>query len=78
MKTNVEFSGSIGSNPVNVDAKIRTEIDWEQRKFELVKSVLQGMWANERWNDTPYFEIAEIAIEQADTVLAEYRKGGGQ
>lgn len=53
-------------------------IDYEHRRFELVKAVLQGMYANERWDDTPCCEMAEMAIEQADAVIAEYRKGGNQ
>lgn len=83
MKTNVEFSGSIGSSPVNVGAKVMAEIDWEQRRWELVKEATRGLCSNSAfdrnyemfssqlsWPD--YY--AENAVLIANAVLEEYKK----
>lgn len=51
------------------------EIDWEQRKFELVKAAMQGLLSTEAFSEQTESSIAKMAIEQADAVLAEYRKG---
>lgn len=61
--------------PDTPDTPAAKEIDWEQRRWELVKAILQALYANEKWNDTQFREVAKIAIKQADAVLAEYRKG---
>lgn len=72
MKTNVKFSGSIGSNPVNVDATVRNEIDWERRRFELTKAAMQGLSIMRVWNDEK--DLAELTVKVANAVLEEYRK----
>lgn len=59
------------------------EIDWEQRRFELAKTALNGMLAHSRnghgyhprdpkmhWHDA----IAEEAIEIADAVIAKLKE----
>lgn len=76
------------------DTPAINEIDWEQRKFELVKAAMQGLLSNPYWmglkkgmanksTKSPrerasllQKDIAEEAVEFADAVLAEYRKGG--
>ena len=72
MNAKIEFSGSIGSNPVNIDSDVRTEIDWEQRRFDLVKAAMQGLSSVEERANSKM--LAMIAIEIADAVLAEYQK----
>ena len=57
------------------------DIDWEQRRFELVKAVLQGMCANNDIilaNLANSFETGKMCIGIADAVIAEYRKGDKQ
>lgn len=53
-------------------------IDWEQRKWELVKAAMQGLLSTELFCGHEDEEIARMAISQADAVLAEYRKGVNQ
>lgn len=53
-------------------------IDWEQRRFDLVKASLSGLMANSYFSNHSYESISEIAVKQADAVLTEYRKGGEQ
>lgn len=73
MKAKVNFSGSIGSNPVNIDSDVRTEIDWEQRRFELVKAVSQAAIHTEfRFQLTD--DLCKRIITFADAILEEYRK----
>lgn len=62
-------------------------IDWEQRRFDLVKAIAQGLCSNcefekdyERFRCciswTEYY--SKNAIKIAEAVLTEYRKGGEQ
>ena len=50
-------------------------IDLEQRRFELTKAAMQGLLSNGVHNKYSSKVIAQMAICQADAVLAEYRKG---
>lgn len=72
MKTNIEFSGSIGSNPVNVESKVCTEIDWEQRRWELIKSTMQGFLVHKGAMLDSL--LVNRVFELVDAVLAKYRK----
>lgn len=47
-------------------------INWEHRRFELVKAAMQGLSILRVWNNEQ--ELAELTIKVADAVLAEYRK----
>lgn len=49
-------------------------IDWEQRRFELVKAAMQGLLSTETFCMREYDTITKMAIKQADSVLSEYRK----
>ena len=51
-------------------------IDWEQRRFELVKAALTGLCANPNidFRKTTFNMYARDAVCHADAVLAEYRK----
>lgn len=51
-------------------------IDYEQRRFELVKAAMQGFIPSRRAGVMNEQDIARLAVDQADAVLAEYRKGG--
>lgn len=55
-----------------------SDIDFEQRRFELVKAALQGFLSFGA--DTKYSSklIAQMSIFQAEAVLKEYRKGGDE
>lgn len=48
-------------------------IDWEQRRFELIKAALQGLSANEYLNDISFGGIADMVIEQADAVIEKLK-----
>lgn len=49
-------------------------VDWEQRRFELVKAAMQGLLSTEAFSEQTESSIAKMAIEQADAVLSEYMK----
>ena len=62
-------------------------IDLEQRRFELVKAAMQGLFGNSAYfedvcnvvNDRDTFEVMALDVRKlADAVLAEYRKGDKQ
>lgn len=49
------------------------DIDWEQRKFELVKSALQGMSNLRNWKNDEN-ELAECAIRISDAIIKKLRE----
>ena len=54
-------------------------IDWEQRRFELIKSAIQGFCANSEPSiaqGTTFQQLARWSIEMADIIIAELKKGG--
>lgn len=55
-------------------------IDWEQRRFELVKAAMQGFCSNSAYvaNNDATIDIASYAVSQADAIIAEYKKGGNK
>ena len=55
------------------------DIDWEQRRFELIKSAIQGFCANSEPSiaqGTTFQQLAGWSIEMADIIIAELKKGG--
>lgn len=67
-------------NPIEMsfeDVEILQEksdgIDWEARRFELVKAAMQGYCANPVLSDGKYVDVAIAAIEQADAVIEKLK-----
>lgn len=63
----------------DVEEELTKEIDWEQRRFELIKSAIQGFCANSEpsiTQGTTFQQLAEWSIEMADIIIVELRKGG--
>ena len=77
---NVEFIGRDSyRNPDNDAVYYEKEldiIDWEQRRFELVKVAMQGLLSTCSPGLLDKNLLAALSIDYADTVLDEYRKGG--
>lgn len=58
------------------DTPAPKEIDWEQRRFELVKATMQGFLVHKgAMLDTL---LVNRFFELADAILEKYRKGGEQ
>lgn len=58
-----------------------SDIYWEQRRYEISKSVLQGFCANSEPSiaqGTTFQQITGWSIEIADILIAELKKGGQQ
>lgn len=56
-----------------------SDIDWEQRRYEISKSVLQGFCANSEPSiakGTTFQQITGWSIEISDILIAELKKGG--
>lgn len=57
----------------------KLSLDWEQRRFELVKAAMQGYISNEgreyMHTESSMKNTAELCVKFADAVLAECRKG---
>ena len=54
-------------------------IDWEQRRYEIAKSAIQGFCSNSEPNmvhETTFQKFAKWAVEIADTLITELKKGG--
>lgn len=52
------------------------QIDLEQRHFELVKAAMQGLLSTCSPGLLDKNFLAALSIDYANTVIAEYRKGG--
>lgn len=52
----------------------QSQIDWEQRRFELIKAALQGLCANFRCNHDTRDIISKWAIGHADDVIEKLKK----
>ena len=50
-------------------------IDWEQRRFELVKSALQGWVASEDDRQYTIQEVIDIIFPLADAIIAKLKEG---
>lgn len=53
------------------------EIDWEQRRYEISKSVLQGFCANSEptiAQGTTFRQLIEWSVEITDILIAELKK----
>lgn len=62
-----------------IDFVTEPEIDWEQRRYEIAKSVLQGFCANSEPSiaqGTTFQKITGWSIEITDILIAELKKGG--
>lgn len=51
-------------------------IDWEQRRFDLVKSLAAGRMLRVNLLNYNKKSFVSIIVELADDIIAEYRKGG--
>lgn len=67
--------------------ELTTEIDWEQRRFDIAKSCINGILGNDEMvdlandagrrkncRDIPT-NVAEMAVAFADALIAELKKG---
>lgn len=56
---------------------IKAEIDWEQRRYETAKAAMIGLMAG---HNAIYEakKLAPMAIEYADALIDELKKGGNQ
>lgn len=71
----------LGFNEVEILQEPTSDIDWEQRRYEIAKSALQGFCANSdpsMVHGTPFRPFVEWSIEMADILIAELKKGGTQ
>ena len=59
----------------DVEEVLTWEIDWEQRRYETAKAAMIGLMAG---HNAIYEakKLAPIAIEYADALIAELKKGG--
>ena len=59
-------------NAVKHYCETKTNIDWEQRRYEIAKSVLQGIFASNIQGT--YEELATFAVQGADALINELKK----
>lgn len=54
-------------------------INWEQRRYELAKTSMQGLLSNcsKECINMEVDQIAELSVMQADALVAELKKKGG-
>ena len=69
----------LGFDEVEILQEPTSGIDWEQRRYEIAKSALQGFCANSEPSiarGTTFNQLAAWSIEMADILIAELKKGG--
>lgn len=69
----------LGFDEVEILKEPTSDIDWEQRRYEIAKSALQGFCANSEPSiaqGTTFQQITGWSIEIADILIAELKKGG--
>lgn len=59
----------------DLEGELTTEIDWEQRRYETAKAAMIGLMAG---HNAIYEakKLAPMAIEYAEALIAELKKGG--
>ena len=76
MKPIIKERGCIGSNVVDIEKVVTNDIDYEQRRFELVKAAMQGLLSTCSPGLLDKNFLAALSIDYANTVISEYMKGG--
>lgn len=59
--------------PIEEVEIIKDDIDWEQRRFDLLKLAFQE-YSSRGWKFNDYKENIKFIIKEVDAVLKEYRK----
>lgn len=64
----------------DVEEVPRTDIDWEQRRYEIAKTVVHGQLTGpiiDGVDPNPSItDLAKLAVKIADALIAELKKGG--
>lgn len=70
----------LGFDEVEILQEPASDIDWEQRRYEIAKDVMQGILfgftATKEDVENNCNDIAQAAIMLADALIAELKKGG--
>lgn len=77
--TNREWCYYVNSELEFIKEAPQKDIDWEQRRYEIAKAVIQGRLSNQ-YGDAIFGEknfagLAASAVEFADALIAELKKG---
>ncbi len=63
-----------------IEEKVENPIDWEQRRYEIAKAVMQGRLSNQYGDvlvgERDFAGVVASAVEFADALIAELKKGG--
>ena len=68
----------LGFDEVEILQEPASDIDWEQRRYEIAKSALQGFCANPEpsiVHEITFNQLVEWSIEITDILIAELQKG---
>ena len=69
------YKASDGREFDNSDLEFKTDIDWEQRRFELIKAAVQGLSSvNDEHGGWLVEEIRDISINIADAVITKLKE----
>lgn len=56
---------------------IKSEIDWEQRRYEIAKELFANMlFAPQEYHSLTAEADAEVSVELADILISKLKKGG--
>lgn len=64
----------------DMEEVLKTDIDFEQRRYEIAKELMKAFAANPNnmYVDADFASLARWSVEGADALIAELKKGGAQ
>ena len=72
----------LGFDEVEILQEYTSDIDWEQRRYEIAKTVVHGQLTGpviDGVDPNPSIpNLAKLVVEIADALIAELKKGGTQ
>ena len=73
----------LGFDEVEILQEPATGIDWEQRRYEIAKEMLTVIFQETKEYSSSggisdYHDIPKLAVDYADILIAELKKGGQQ
>lgn len=68
----------LGFDEVEILQETTSDIDWEQRRYEIAKEIMKGLSANpnEQIVDAEMKTLSRWSVGGADALIAELKKGG--
>lgn len=83
MITKIEMDAMNAVIGIHHEMRKANEVNWEQRRYEIAKEMMPAIYQESRnvllrGGNIEFNEIAEAAVEFADSLIAELKKGSDE